>query len=136
MTAEGFSNKNIIIIHGLPLGDYESIKSDPSITFMRPRTVESAINGLKIGRGDYFIVFDNLMINAQERFLPDEKQQLKSYPLFTLLGYPIATPKTFQGGKELCDKVLSSYKALIKEGAINEKYKILTSDLKSLNSGS
>jgi hypothetical protein len=133
-TIEEFSNKNIIIMHGLPLGDYESIKSDPSINFMRSMSMESAISGLKKGRGDYFIVFDNFMINAQERFFPDDKQQLKSYPLFTLLGYPITTPKTFKGGEKLCAKVLSSYRQLVKEGVIDKKYKILTSDLNNLNS--
>ncbi|WP_085299010.1 hypothetical protein [Cognaticolwellia mytili] len=135
-TIEEFSDKNLIILHGLPLGDYESIKSNKSISFMRPMTIESAINGLKIGRGDYFIVFDNFMINAQQRFFSNGNQQLKNYPLFTLLGYPIVTPKTFKGGEKICAKVLSSYRQLIKEGIIDKKYKILASDLNNLSPGS
>lgn len=127
-TMEGFANKNIIIMHGLPLGSYEGIKSDKSINFMKPRTIEAAIQGLKGNRGDYFIGFDNIMIGAQQRFFSDA-QQLKSYPLVTMLGYPIVTPKTFPGGKQVCAKVSASYKELVKKGVIHEKYKVLNSDL-------
>ncbi|WP_440876451.1 hypothetical protein [Thalassotalea sp. PLHSN55] len=126
---EDFDEQNLIILHGLPLGNYESLKTNKSISFMRPRSVKAAIKGLVTGRGDYFIVFDNMMINAQQHFFPLNSYQLKSYPLYTLLGYPITTPKNFIGGKEICQKVTTSYRQLIEAGVVDEKHKILTSDL-------
>lgn len=134
MSMEEFTNKNIIVMHAIPLGNYEGLKSDTSINLMRPRTIEAAIQGLKRNRGDYFIVYENIMIDAQKRFFSGTHQQLKSYPLVTILGYPIVTPKTFPGGEKICAKVSASYKELVKKGVINEKYRILTSDLNSLTS--
>ena len=131
VNVEDFSDKRLIILHGLPLGEYESIKQDPSISFMTPRTIDAAINGLKAGRGDYFITFDNLMHNAEQKYFSAAEQQLKSYPLFRLLGYPIVTPKSFEGGKALCEKVKASYHALVAEGIIEKEQKVLMSDINS-----
>lgn len=126
---EDFSGQKLIIMHGLPLGEYENIKLDPSISFMRPVSIEAAISGLKAGRGDYFITFGNLMINAEKNYFKKDQYQLKSYPLYSLLGYPIVTPKTFRGGKVLCDRVKESYQQLVEKGIINVQHKVLESDL-------
>lgn len=124
-TVQEFSHKKVILLHGLPLGAYESIKSDPTISFMYPRTIESAVKGLKVGRGDYLIVFDNLI----ESYSDSKVKPLKSYPLYSMLGYPITTPRTFPNGKELCDRVSASYHQLVKEGIIDATRKVLVSDL-------
>lgn len=129
-TLAGFSQQKVIIMHGLPLGEFEEIKADPSISFMRPRSIKSAIEGLKIGRGDYFIVFDNLVESVQNTRLKTDIKMLKSYPLYSLLGYPVTTPKSYPGGKALCNKVFSSYLELVEEGVINADHIMLTSDLK------
>ena len=126
---EDFNNKNIIILHGLPLGEFQDIKQNNSINFMRPRTIESALNGLERGRGDYFITFDNLMMKAEGAYNATNKQTLKNYPLYSLLGYPIVTPKTYPNGKQLCDKVQASYQQLVKDGLVDKNNKILVSDL-------
>ncbi|TPH15583.1 substrate-binding periplasmic protein [Litorilituus lipolyticus] len=125
----GFEGKNVIIMHGLPLGKYNVMKDNDKINFMRPRTIESALKGLRAQRGDYFIVFDNLMLNSAQYLTKSEKESLKNYPLFSLNGYPITTPKVFKGGKALCAKVLESYQQLVKEGVIDKKHKILASDV-------
>lgn len=126
---DAFSGKKVIILHGLPLGEYESLKNNPQITFMRPRTIEAALKGLLIGRGDYLIVFDNLMINADLTNVNNQLNTLKSYPLYTMLGYPITTPKSYSNGEKLCHKVRQSYNQLVAEGIINKTQKVLTTDL-------
>ena len=123
-----FDHKNVIIVHGLPLGEYESIKDNETINFMTPRTIDAAMTGLKQGRGDYFITFDNLMNNV-DKYFQEQSLSLKSYPLYTLLGYPIVTPKSYPNGKPLCDKVRQSYDQLVVEGVIDSKRKILKSDV-------
>lgn len=126
---EDFSKQKLIILHGLPLGEYEMIKQDSSITFMTPRTIEAAMNGLKAGRGNYFITFDNLMVNAQKKFFSPSGNQLKSYPLYSLQGYPIVTPKTYVGGKALCERVKQSYLELLDQGVVDKQHKVLASDV-------
>ena len=76
---------------------------------MTPRSIESAMNGLKAGRGDYFITFDNLMTNAKQKYFSSSRYELKNYPLYSLLGYPIVTPKSYKGGKALCERIKASY---------------------------
>ncbi|QBG36513.1 hypothetical protein [Litorilituus sediminis] len=129
---DDFNGKNIIILHGLPLGEYESLKSNPQITFMRPRTIAAALKGLYIGRGDYLIVFDNLMTNANLANNHHDLSKLKSYPLYTLLGYPITTPKRYPNGKAICQKVRRSYNALVADGVIDETNKVLNIDINYL----
>ncbi len=128
-TEQGFENQQVIILHDLPLGNFEGIKANKAINFMRPSTIKAAIQGLVAGRGNYFIVFDNMMVNAQQRFFPLNSYQLRSYPLYTMLGYPITTPKTFPNGEQLCAKVLASYQQLVEKGVINKEYKILAADV-------
>lgn len=127
-TAEGFKHHKVIIMHGLPLGNYDAIKSDLSIMFMRPRTIQAALKGLQVGRGDYFIVFDNLIPHNAQQLFANKSLQLKSYPLFTMQGYPITTPKSYPGGKALCDKVKASYQQLVNDGVIDEHTKLLSQD--------
>lgn len=125
-----FDNKNIIILHGLPLGEFQDIKQNNSINFMQPRTVDAALNGLARGRGDYFVTFDNLMIKAEPTFNATNATPLKNYPLYSLLGYPVVTPKTYPNGKQLCEKVQASYLQLVEAGLVDEDHKILVSDVK------
>lgn len=124
---EDFSGKNVIIMHGLPLGEYEVIKSDSTINFMLPRSIDAALEGLEQGRGDFFITFDNLMAGINLESIGSRK--LKSFPLYNLLGYPIVTPKTYPNGKALCDKVYNSYLQLVDDGKIDKDHKVLISDV-------
>lgn len=124
-----FSYQNIIIIHGLPLGEFEPLKFNNSINFMQPRTVKAALDGLQQGRGDYLVTFDNLMRAKVSGLSGIGKYRIKSYPLYTLLGYPIVTPKSYPNGKQLCDKVRASYQKLVEEGVIDSEEKVLTRDL-------
>jgi len=126
---EDFGHQKIIILHGLPLGEYESIKQDSTISFMTPRSIESAMNGLKAGRGDYFITFDNLMTNAKQKYFSSGRYELKNYPLYSLLGYPIVTPKSYKGGKALCERIKASYYQLVKQGVVDSQQKVLVSDI-------
>jgi len=123
---DDFEDKYVVILHGLPLGKYEEIKLNQKIKFIKPHSIEAALKILSIGRGDYLIAFDNLVDSVVTK--PFSKNELNSFPLYTLLGYPITTPKNYANGEQICAKVLSSYQQLVKEGVIDGDSKVLTSD--------
>jgi len=125
-TPDDFEGKNVVILRGLPLGEYEKIKSNPKINLIKPNSTEAALKILFIGRGDYLITFENNVDGEPNN--PFSKNELKSYFLFTLLGYPVTTPKSYANGEAICAKVLSSYHQLVKEGIIDSNSKVLISE--------
>lgn len=123
---DDFEGKYVVILHGLPLGNYEKIKSNKQINFIKPNTIEAALKILSIGRADYLIAFDNLVDGIENK--PFAEGELKSSALYSLLGYPVTTPKSYLNGKAICARVLNSYHQLVNEGVIDSKLKVLVTN--------
>ena len=100
--------------------------TNPKINLIEANSTEAALKILFIGRRDYLIDFQNNVDAEQNN--PFSKNELKSHFLFSILGYPITTPKSYPNGEAICAKVLSSYHQLVKEGIIDSNSKVLISD--------
>ena len=112
-------------MRGHPLGDFEHLKSNKNINFIKASSVDAALKILSIGRADYLIAFDNLLMEPLKNY--STKETFYSQHLYSLLGYPITTPKSYPNGAQLCLKVLKSYFRLVEEGMIDEESGFLTS---------
>lgn len=120
-----FEGKYVVIMRGHPLGDFEHLKDNKKINFIKASSVEAALKILSIGRADYLIAFDNLLKEPLKS--SHLVESFHSQHLYSLLGYPITTPKSYPNGEQLCDKVLKSYFQLVEEGMIDEESGLLIS---------
>ena len=130
---QDFENKRVILVRGLPLGGVEPLKQNKNVKIYNAGTTESALKMLLSNRGDYLVTFDNTIEFMKKNKFKENAESIKDHTLFTLLGYPVVTPKTYPNGEELCNKVMDSYNQLVAEGVINDEYKLLSSDLKYLD---